>query len=112
MLKRFVRCPKRHRLQTHTEKLLDFLTTERETAIRNWLVPALKRELHRLGTSPRMEPEIGGDRNAVGSFVITPKYFLWAKLQPGAGTTKERVEACLLLHTFGYRGELAVRLSR
>src|SRR4051812_3964865 len=58
-----------------------------------------------------MEPKIEGDTNSIGSFVKMPKYFLWAKLPPGAGTTKDRILTCLVLHSFGYRGELAVRLK-
>jgi hypothetical protein len=80
---------------------------DREVAIRTWLADAIARELPRLGESQRA----GHSAAPHGSWIKVSKEMLRSRMRPGC-KIQERVLSCLLLHTAGYHGELAVRLSR
>lgn len=92
----------------HTQTIDLDAGANRDVAIRTWVADAIARELPRLGESQRAGHSASA---ANGGWIKVSKETLRARMRPGC-KIKERVLSCLLLHTAGYHGELAVRLSR
>jgi hypothetical protein len=90
------------------------LERAREKAIQAWVSAAIPRELPRIGAAPNQEGEREW-RESRGIYdgdwltAMRPQFETW--MRPDSGSLADRIFACGILQTAGFKGELAVRLD-